>query len=73
MGAIQALEELGVLPYLKRFAGASAGSCAGMYVVAFIRCDTQPHTLIFAFACLIIFSIITCIGTICGAGKDRNG
>ena len=29
-----------------------------MYV-AFSRCDTQPHTLIFAFACLIIFSIIS--------------
>ena len=28
-------------------------------VVAFIRCDTQPHTLIFAFACLIISSALS--------------
>lgn len=30
MGAIQAFEELGILPYLKRFAGASAGSCVAL-------------------------------------------
>ncbi len=29
VGATQVLEELGVLPYLKRFAGASAGNFAG--------------------------------------------
>lgn len=38
MGAIQALEELGVLPYLKRFAGASAGSAAGTYhIIVLLR------------------------------------
>lgn len=30
IGAIQALEELGMLPYLKRFAGASAGSSSAL-------------------------------------------
>ena len=29
MGVFQAFEKLGILPYLKRFAGASAGSFPG--------------------------------------------
>lgn len=31
-GCIQALGELGILPYLKRFAGASAGCAAALFL-----------------------------------------
>jgi hypothetical protein len=47
VGVIEAFEELGILPYLKRFAGASAGSCVGKnrnHSLSLFFVHVQPHT-----------------------------